>query len=118
MLAMMRAILMNGKVRVLISSPSGRSTLASSSEPAYTDAMVRLFSAVITLCAAVGCGGGPNVPDMPPLSIGGGGVALMTDAKTPREAYELAYSRLRNFHAKLESCLTGTSTNELGAHRN
>ncbi|HKS15788.1 MAG TPA: hypothetical protein VJU16_00590 [Planctomycetota bacterium] len=42
---------------------------------------------------------------MPPLSVGGGGVRMMDEARTPAEAYENAYSKLTGCHNRVRSGL-------------
>ncbi len=45
---------------------------------------------------------GPDaIPDIPTFEIGGGGARFMTDAKTPFEAYDKAYSELTKQHLGL-----------------
>ncbi|MBI4564918.1 MAG: hypothetical protein HY716_09535 [Planctomycetes bacterium] len=60
------------------------------------------FAAIIV---AAGCSG-PEFPDLPPIAIGGGGARLMTDARTPAEAYDNAYSRLTGLHLQVRDSLS------------
>jgi hypothetical protein len=53
---------------------------------------------------AFGCGG-PDIPRLPPLSIGGGGVRLMNEARTPAEAYENAFGQLTGCHNRVRAGL-------------
>jgi hypothetical protein len=53
---------------------------------------------------AFGCGG-PDIPRLPPLSIGGGGVRLMNEARTPAEAYENAFGQFTGCHNRVRAGL-------------
>ena len=55
---------------------------------------------MLAVLVAVGCGA-PDIPRLPPLSIGAGGVRLMNEARTPREAYDNAYGRLTGCHNRV-----------------
>ena len=62
-----------------------------------------------------GCSG-PDIPRMPPISVGGGGVRLMDDAKTPAEAYENAFAMMTGCHNRVRQGLgIGTQRNFLDA---
>jgi hypothetical protein len=62
----------------------------------------------LSLLVLVGCGG-PEVPRMPPLSVGSGGVRMMDEARTPAEAYENAFSKLTGCHNRVRSGLGSSS---------
>jgi hypothetical protein len=75
--------------------------------------MKRLLFALALVASACG---GPDIPRMPPLSIGSGGVRMMDDAKTPVEAYENAYSSMTGCHNRVRQGLgIGTQRNFLDA---
>jgi len=75
------------------------------------------FSLALALLAA-GCGdSAPDIPDMPPISVSSGGVSLMSEARTPREAYELAYGRLNSYHTKVRNWLYANPPNDYAIER-
>jgi hypothetical protein len=49
--------------------------------------------------------GSAEIPRLPPISVGGGGVRLMDEARTPAEAYDNAYSTLTGCHQRVRSGL-------------
>ena len=55
---------------------------------------------VITVLLAVSCGG-PDIPRLPPLSVGAGGVRMMSESRTPAEAYETAFAQLTGLHNRV-----------------
>ncbi|MBI2932414.1 MAG: hypothetical protein HYY16_12250 [Planctomycetes bacterium] len=71
--------------------------------------------ALLLLGAA--CAEGPDIPDVPPISIGGGGISVLQDARTPQEAYDVAYSRLTGYHNKVRAFLFANPPNLYGAAR-
>jgi len=60
--------------------------------------MPRALSLIVLL--ALGCSG-PDIPRLPPLSVGSGGVRLMNEASTPREAYDNAYGKFTGCHNRV-----------------
>lgn len=74
-----------------------------------------VLSAFLALSSSVllsSCGVDPQVPV---VQIGGGGVKLMTDAKTPYEAYDFSYSSLTREHLRVKTLLKGGAKNHSGA---
>src|SRR5262245_50352257 len=77
--------------------------------------LMKRFAVALVVVAASACGG-PDIPRMPPISVGGGGVRLMDDAKTPAEAYDNAYSQMTGCHNRVRQGLgIGTQRNYLDA---
>lgn len=56
------------------------------------------------LAAFAACSGG-QLPEIPTVQVNDGGVRLMTDAKTPFEAYEKAYSDMTRRHLEIRRSL-------------
>lgn len=58
---------------------------------------MKRFSFLALLLPLAACG--PDaIPDIPTLEVGGGGARFMTDAKTPFEAYDKAWSEMTKQH--------------------
>lgn len=53
--------------------------------------------------------------ELPPFSIGGKGISAMTDARTPSERYEEAYSWLTKLHLNVRRSLETSPTNAFSA---
>ncbi len=51
----------------------------------------------------------PDIPRLPPISVGGGGARLMNEARTPAEAYENAFGTLTGCHNRVRSGLGPTA---------
>ena len=59
---------------------------------------------VLAVLGAAACGG-PDVPRLPPIAVGGGGARLMDEARTPAEAYENAFGKLTGCHNRVRQGL-------------
>jgi hypothetical protein len=68
--------------------------------------MLRLLVPLLILAAS--CSDAPDIPRLPPVSIGSGRVKLMTDAKTPAEAYDLAFTKITGCHVRVRTGLGGS----------
>jgi len=64
----------------------------------------------ILLVFAASCSDVAEIPRLPPVSVGGGGMRLMGDARTPAEAYDFAFTKLKGCHIRVRSGLGDPET--------
>src|SRR5690349_3099654 len=64
----------------------------------HNGSMRRLPAVVMLLLAA--CSDGPDIPRIPTIALSGGGARLMTNARTPTEAYDNAYGLMTPCHLR------------------
>jgi len=65
--------------------------------------MRRLLALSVFLASS--CSDGPDIPRIPTIALSGGGAHLMTNARTPYEAYDNAYGQMTPCHLRVRSGL-------------